>query len=241
MPVDPLTGDDDDVTLLPTPLSKRGFDLHTPEGRRRAFKQLTYDDQGFLRAKFRNFHWVTPEMARANQPSPGRIAEYAGMGFKTIINLRGFNDSGYYLLEREACKAHGLALIDAPFGAREPPYKDRLLRVARLFEEIRYPALMHCKSGADRAGMLSVLYLHLHCKQPLPQALAQLSLKYLHIRQSKTGMLDYFFERYLAESDGGQLPFLDWVRDVYDPAAVRAGFMGQWWANVLVDKLLRRE
>ena len=121
MPVDPLTGDNDDVTQLPTPPSKRGFDLNTPEGRRRAFKQLTYDDQGFLRAKFRNFHWVTPEMARANQPSPGRIAEYAAMGFKTIINLRGFNDSGYYLLEREACKAHGLALIDAPFGAREPP------------------------------------------------------------------------------------------------------------------------
>jgi protein tyrosine/serine phosphatase len=230
-----------DVTRTTPPPSCRGFDLATPEGRRRAVEHLTYKDHGLLRAGFRNFHWVSPELARANQPSPRRIAEYAALGFKTIINLRGFSDSGHYWLEREACAAHGLALIDAPFGSREPPYKERILRAARLFDAIRYPALMHCKSGADRAGMLSVIYLHVRCKQPIPQALAQLSLKYLHIRQGKTGVLDYFFERYLAESDGGKLPFLDWVRDVYDPAALRAGFMGQWWANVLVDKLLKRE
>jgi protein tyrosine/serine phosphatase len=237
MPVDPLTGDDDDVTQLPTPPSKRGFDLHTPEGRRRAFKQLTYDDQGFLRAKFRNFHWVSPEMARANQPSPHRIAEYAGMGFKTIINLRGFNDSGYYLLEREACKAHGLALIDAPFGAREPPYKDRLLRVARLFEEIRYPALMHCKSGADRTGLVAGIWLLLQGR-PVEEARAQLSLRHGHIRQSKTGILDAFFAAY---AQAAPKPFLDWLREDYDEAALRAGFASRAWADGLVDKILRRE
>jgi len=230
-----------DAAQAPAPPSKRGFDLATPDGRRRAVADMTYVDHGFLRAAFRNFHWISPEMARANQPSPRRIAEYADMGIKTILNLRGFNDSGHYWLEREACAAHGLVLVDAPLGSREPPHKERIFRAAHLFENIRYPALMHCKSGADRAGLMAVLYLHLHCGKPIPDAMEQLSLKYLHVRQGKTGMLDYFFERYLAESDGGRMPFLDWARDVYDPAAVKAGFMGQWWANVLVDKVLRRE
>ena len=35
--------------------------------------------------------------------------------------------------------------------------------------------------------------------------------------------------------------FLSWVNNVYDPAAVKADFMSSWWANVLVDKILRRE
>lgn len=230
-----------DAARTPAPASKRGYDIATEEGRRRAVADMTWGDHGFLRAAFANFHWISPEMARANQPSPRRIAQYAALGVKTILNLRGFNDSGHYWLEREACAEHGIVMIDAPLGSREPPHKERLFRAAYLFEHIQYPALMHCKSGADRAGLMAVLYLHLRERKPIPDAMEQLSLKYLHVRQGKTGMLDYFFERYLAESDGGRMPFLDWVRDVYDPAAVKESFMGQWWANVLVDKVLRRE
>ena len=28
-----------------------------------------------------------------------------------------------------------------------------------MFETIEYPAVMHCKSGADRAGIMAALYL----------------------------------------------------------------------------------
>ena len=54
--------------------------------------------------------------------------------------------------------------------------------------------LMHCKSGADRAGLMSVLYRFLHEGVPLKEAKKELSLKYGHIRQAHTGILDYFFE-----------------------------------------------
>jgi protein tyrosine/serine phosphatase len=230
-----------DAARTPAPPSKRGFDLATERGRRRAVHDMLFVDHGFLRAAFANFHWISPEMARANQPSPRRIAQYSDLGIKTILNMRGFNDSGHYWLERDACARHGLVLVDAPLGSREPPHKERLFRAARLFETIQYPALMHCKSGSDRAGLMAVLYVHMRQGRPMREAMDQLSLRYGHVRQGKTGMLDYFFERYLAESDNGRMPFLDWVRDVYDPAAVKAGFMGQWWANILVDKVLRRE
>lgn len=217
------------------------FDLNTVEGRRRAEHDLTWGDHGFLRVRFRNFHWISAEMARANQPSPEHIARYAEMGIKTILNLRGPSDTGYYWLEKEACEKHGLTMIDARMHSREPPRKDQILRAKEIFETIEYPALMHCKSGADRAGVMAVLYMHFRQGLPIAQAIEQLSMKYLHVKQGKTGMLDYFFETYLKETAETGKSFIDWVNEDYDPARVKASFMSSWWANILVDRILRRE
>ncbi len=218
------------------------FDLATPEGRRRARRDLIWADHGFLRARFSNFHWIEPGvMARANQPSPRAIARYAAQGFRTILNLRGKSDTGYYALEREACERHGLTMIDVRMHSREPPRVEQILRAKELFETIEYPALMHCKSGADRAGVMAVLYKHFKIGLPIEDAVEQLSLKYLHVKQGKTGMIDFFFATYLAETKENRKPFLDWVREDYDQPRVKAAFMGEWWANVLVDNILRRE
>ena len=223
------------------PAKPSRFDLTTPAGRKRAEADLTWGDHGFLRARFRNFHWISDEMARANQPSPAQIARYAEMGFKTILNLRGPSDTGYYALEREACAAHGLEMIDARMHSREPPRKDQIRKARELFDTIAYPALMHCKSGADRAGVMAALYMHFRKGAPIEEAAQQLSFKYLHVRQGKTGMLDYFFERYLEETKESGKDFASWVEEDYDPVAVKADFMSSWWANILVDKILRRE
>ncbi len=66
---------------------------------------------------------------------------------------------------------------------------------------------MHCKSGADRAGIMSVLYRHYRLGLPIEEALEQLSFKYLHIKQGKTGVLDYTFERYLTDAAPRGLTF----------------------------------
>jgi len=218
------------------------FDLSTPEGRRRAQNDLTWGDHGFLRTAFSNFHWIEPgKMARANQPSPAQIERYAALGFKTILNLRGRSDTGYYALEREACERNGMSMIDARMHSREPPKREQILQAKELFETIQYPALMHCKSGADRAGVMAVLYAHFQMGLPIADAVEQLSFKYLHVRQGKTGMIDFFFATYLAETAQSGKSFLDWVNQDYDQARVKAAFMGEWWANILVDKVLRRE
>lgn len=216
------------------------FDLATPAGRRRAESDLIWGDHGFLRAAFSNFHWIEGGvMARANQPSPEAIARYAAQGFKTILNLRGASPTGYYALEREACERHGLAMVDFRMFSREPPTRESVREAKALFETIQYPALMHCKSGADRAGVMAVLYKHFKMGAPIEDAVEQLELKYLHVKQGKTGMIDFFFETYLKE--GGGKSFLDWVEQDYDQERVKSSFMGQWWANILVDKVLRRE
>jgi len=218
------------------------FDLSTAAGRKRAEADLIWADHGFLRTMFSNFHWIEPGvMARANQPSPAHIARYAEMGIRTILNLRGRSNTGYYALEREACQRHGLTLIDARMHSREPPSREQVREAKRLFETIAYPALMHCKSGADRAGAMAVLYKHFKMGRPVSEAVEQLELKYLHVKQGKTGVIDYFFQRYLEETRASGKAFSDWVEQDYDKAATRAAFKSEWWANVLVDRVLRRE
>ncbi|HWA21169.1 MAG TPA: sulfur transferase domain-containing protein [Caulobacterales bacterium] len=216
------------------------FEIADAAARRRAWTGLMWRDHGFLRIGWSNFHWISPEMARANQPSPKRIAHYAAQGFKTIVNLRGESEAGHYLLEREACAAAGMKLVTFQVRSRDMLSKEQVIGAKALFDEIAYPALMHCKSGADRAGIMAALYVMLRQGKRAEEAVTQLSRKYGHFREGKTGILDFFFETYLAETKG-EKPLLDWVREDYDPAATKQKFMSQWWANIWVDKILRRE
>jgi protein tyrosine/serine phosphatase len=80
------------------------------------------------------------------------MARYAEMGIKTILNLRG--SLGHRLLRAGArgVRAHGITMIDARMHSREPPSVEQIRKAKALFETIEYPALMHCKSGADRAA-----------------------------------------------------------------------------------------
>ncbi|MDZ4759465.1 MAG: tyrosine-protein phosphatase [Alphaproteobacteria bacterium] len=218
------------------------IDISTPAGRLRARRDLVWGDHGFLRARFRNLHRISPEMYRANQPSPEQIAVYASeFELRTVINLRGASPKGYYLLEKEACEAHGVALVDFQVFSRDSPLRETVLAARDLFDRIAYPALMHCKSGADRAGLMATLYMHFRGNQPIDEAREQLSLKYLHVREGKTGLLDFFFDAYLREGQPAGLTFFDWVETVYDRDAVKQAFLKNWKAKLNIDRLLRRE
>ena len=224
-----------------TDLSDTGLDLNNPKDRKQAYRDLIWGDHGFLRLRFTNRHDLGGDMFRENQPSPKRIAQLAQEGIKTIINLRGPSPKGFYLLEKEACVEHGIELIDFRVYSRDVHTKEKIRAAKALFESITYPALMHCKSGADRTGFMGVLYRHFHMGDTIEAALArELTLKKLHVRQGKTGMLDYFFEDYLRISETKDISFLNWVESDYDPADVKARFMAQWSGNPITE-ILKRE
>ena len=195
-------------------------DMTTPQQRAIAHWELWAMDHGFIRALYSNAHWVSPSLVRSAQPSPGQIKAWAEKGIRTILNLRGEErGTGDYLLEREACEKYGLTLISIPLGSREAPIPERMRRLAEIFATMEKPALLHCKSGADRAGLASVLYLHLCEGVPMEQARAQLSLRYGHMKSGRTGILDAFIDRYIEETRAAPLPFLDWLDRVYYPEA----------------------
>ena len=205
-------------------------------------------DHGVLRIFYDNTHEISAgKMWRTYQPSPAHLKKWKDRGVKTVINLRGDHPSGFFFLEEDTCARLGLRMINFKVYSREAPSKEILHGARQLFEEIEYPAIMHCKSGADRAGMMSVLYKFFHEGAPLDQALEQLSFKYGHVKQGKTGVIDYAFEKYLAHaSENGKSltsveDFFTWVDADYDHAAIKKEFRGTGWGNFLTDWVLRRE
>jgi protein tyrosine/serine phosphatase len=205
-----------------------------------AFELYVLDHQG-LRALWYNLHRVSPRLWRSGQPAPFQIARLAARGIKTIVNLRGARDDGGFLLEAEACRRHGVALVNFQTGSREPPTRDVVRAAKAMFETIEYPALLHCKSGADRAGMMSALYLILREGRPAEEALRQLALRYGHVKHAKTGVIDFFFESYRDHAARTGMEFMRWVEEVYDWQAMRRAFHDKRWASLIVDKVLRRE
>jgi protein tyrosine/serine phosphatase len=218
------------------------FDLTSRLGRFRTYADYLWNDHAYLRLGFSNAHRISDELVRANQPWPHQLARWKARGIRTIINLRGDFHRSFYALERDACRRLGLELVNFPMGSREVPSRERVLGAQRLFATIAYPALVHCKSGADRAGIMSLLYMHFRKGKTIREAMDQLHLRYLHVRQGKTGVLDYMFERYLAEGEPAGLSFVEWVKSpMYDPAGLRADFKARMWGSVLTERVLRRE
>ena len=198
-------------------------------------------DHQILRLAYTNRHQIAPRMWRSNQPDPRQLRCIKDLGIQTVINLRGSRDCGSYILESEACELLGLTLVNFPINSRAAPAKDKLHKMAELFYKLDYPALMHCKSGADRVGLMSVLYLFMHEGFSFTEARRQLHWRYGHFRLAKTGILDYFLDSYATYANHTAIPFLRWVDDVYDPDSLTRNFHAQWWWSLLEDKILRRE
>lgn len=214
-----------------------------PAGKRRGaidWIELIFKDHGFLRLTWHNQHKIADGVWRSNQPGPERIARLAKSGIKSIVNLRGPRDDGSWQLEAEACHKAGIILFDFTTRSRAAPSKSMLHGAKSLFAQIDKPLLMHCKSGADRAGLMAALYLLVAENQPARVAMRQLAWKYGHVKAAKTGLLDNFFSAYLPYEKEG-MAFYDWVDNVYDPKKLTADFRAQAWAVRLTDIILRRE
>lgn len=201
-----------------------GYDFSTPQARRRAWLHFQLIDHGFLRAYWTNFAEVAPGVWRSNQPSPRRIAKYKAMGFKTVLNLRGTKEHSPYYFERTACEDEGIELVSARMKARSMVGRRKLLHLLDTFETIDKPFVMHCKSGADRAGLASALYL-MHIKGiHVSEARKQLGLRYAHVKAFQTGILDYMLDRYEADTAENPMPIRQWISTVYTRKSIIRGF-----------------
>ncbi|MEM9431674.1 MAG: tyrosine-protein phosphatase [Pseudomonadota bacterium] len=215
-------------------------DLDAPGSRQRAAFDALVFDHGILRLLWTNRGEVVPGVWRMNQPSAARLERLAAEGLKTVLNVRGASDWGSYLLEREACARHGLVLIDHRLRSRGAPSVGQVLGLLNIFETAERPLVIHCKSGADRAGLAAAVC-RLGAGHPPRLAAAELSLRFLHIRAARTGILDAFVEAYADAQEKTGVGFRTWVTDVYDREALKASFKGSRAGSFFVDRILRRE
>lgn len=215
--------------------------LHSKFAPALCYAEMLFVDYGIARIAYNNRHRISNDVWRSAQPAPHHVGWLARRGVKTIINLRGEQSFGTRWLEQQACARHGITLVDLALKSRAPPTTADLRAMREVLKNVEYPILLHCKSGADRAGIMSVIVRHERDGLPIEEAKKQLSLRYGHIRSADTGVLDAVFERYLTDRAKTGIEFWDWVETVYDPEELRRSFKARGWANRLTDGLLHRE
>ncbi len=199
-------------------------------------------DHGILRLFYRNCFRLPGGFYRSNQPDPRFLRQMIRSNrIRTVVCLRGENDQhGWYRLEKHVC-----AELDVNFQAATV-YSRGLLTIPEMdelrtvIEKIELPALIHCKSGADRAGYVSMLFRHYRLGEPLEQASAELRLRYGHFKGAKTGVLDYQIQCYLSQRDKRQ-SFREWLVSGFNRDVIQDNFRP--WAGIswLVDRILKRE
>ncbi|MGR3464751.1 tyrosine-protein phosphatase [Limimaricola sp.] len=201
----------------------RHHHLGDPGARRRALASYLILDHAILRYWWTNFHLVSPGVFRSNQPTHGRFGKMAKIGIRTVINLRGEGAHPRYLFEAESCRALGLRLVSTQLSARRAAPREQILRLFTLLREAERPVVMHCKSGADRAGFASALHL-LAEGHGIKEARRQLHPRFLHFRRSRTGILDHILDLYAARLEQGPIGIEQWIATEYDAEAAQRGF-----------------
>lgn len=131
-----------------------------------------------------NFAPVIPgEVYRSNQPTAAEIAVYAARyKIRTIVNLRGRDaNAPWYIEEADAARKLGVTLVDFPMQADHRLDARAVGKLTALLRDAEHPLLIHCRSGADRTGLASVIYLARIANVDEETAEQQLSVRFGHI------------------------------------------------------------
>jgi len=195
-----------------------------PADRARARAYEFWLDHGFLRRVWSNFAEVAPGVFRANQPDRRRLERWKARGIDTVLSLRGGFSSAPLVLEREACADLGITLHQLALTAREAPPRAIVLDLIALFRRLPRPFVMHCKSGADRASFAAAVWLLTQEGAPVAKAREMLSVRFIHLKWTRTGILDHILDAYEARNAAEPIGFEDWVATEYDAARLQAEF-----------------
>ncbi|MEM1429030.1 MAG: tyrosine-protein phosphatase [Pseudomonadota bacterium] len=201
-----------------------GKDISTPGARLWSWLHFHLFDHGFLRVPWTNFDKVAEGVYRSNHPGPWRLKRYKRMGIRSILNLRGENSESPWLFEEEACRKLGMNLYVAKIYARKPATRREMIRLIDTMRVIEKPFVMHCKSGADRAGLAAVYYAHIIDGQPLAEARKHLHWRYCHLKSSKTGVVDHILDLYEERAARDPISLEAWLRTEYNTRDVAVSF-----------------
>jgi protein tyrosine phosphatase (PTP) superfamily phosphohydrolase (DUF442 family) len=124
-------------------------------------------------------------------------------GIKSVLNLRGRNPgSPWYDEEIAASRELGLAHYDYPISAHRFVTRQQVAEILDIVRQAPKPLLVHCKSGADRAGLVSALYRFALTGTKAEEADQELSLVYGHFPYltSRSVAMDDSFWAYVRET-----------------------------------------
>jgi protein tyrosine phosphatase (PTP) superfamily phosphohydrolase (DUF442 family) len=152
-----------------------------------------------------NVHAVVPgQVYRSMQLNKSKFEQvFHDYHIKSVLNLRGDNEgSDWYENELTVTKEHGIKHYDYPISARKAVSPQQINEIVDILRAAPKPILIHCRSGADRTGLASAVYLYAIQHEPAAEAAQQLSLRYGHFPYltSTTNAMDDSFDAYVQQS-----------------------------------------
>ena len=140
--------------------------------------------------------------------------------------------------EREICKKLNIDLIEIKYHSRGIPSYNTIKQTKDMLENIKYPALIHCKAGSDRTGLVATLYLYFIKNIPIKKAIQQLNFfPYGHIKYGKTGLIDFLFKKFI---ESNETDLLTWSKNI-DKHNIEKEYKNQKFGDFIIDKILKRE
>jgi protein tyrosine/serine phosphatase len=120
---------------------------------------------------------------------------------RSVLNLRGAHPGqAWYDEEVAASQALGVAHYDYGLSAHRFVTREQIGEVLGIVRDAPKPLLVHCKAGADRAGLVSALYRFAGEGVSADQADRELSLVYGHFPYlaSRSKAMDDSFWAYVS-------------------------------------------
>jgi len=132
--------------------------------------------QGNLHAVSDGILYRSAQLSKTELRSAAR--EYR---IKSVLNLRGAHaGQPWYDDEIAAAGELGLAHYDYPLSAKRFVTSQQIDQILDIVRNAPKPLLIHCRSGADRAGLVAALYRFAETGASAAEADRQLSLVYGH-------------------------------------------------------------
>ncbi len=131
-----------------------------------------------------NFHEVIAgQLYRSSQLTENQLADYViANGIKTIINLRGESSRAeWYRNETATAEKLGVEHLDFGMSAYKELEPQRVAQLIQIMRDAPKPILLHCRSGADRTGLASAIYVNRVAGLDEDTAEKQLSIWFGHL------------------------------------------------------------
>jgi hypothetical protein len=165
-----------------------------------------------------NFHTVVDKQVyRSARPNASRLHRwFQQYGIQTVIDLECGDDS-----DRPEMKALGIVELDIQWPSGRLPPTAKLRGLITAIETCPKPLLIHCRAGAERTGVASIIAAMAIGHQDYDTARQQLSSKYFHVwhdPERAEGVVDVYENYCRAKhlSTGGWEQFRQWAMTVYD-------------------------
>ena len=150
-----------------------------------------------------NFHIVALDrMYRSRQLDKAELLYYIKTyQIKSIVNLREVSaGSEWYQDERRVGRELGVMHYDYGISANRDVSDEDLNAIMGILRDAPKPILIHCKSGADRTGLITAIYQYAQGGRNAEEAAGQLSMWYGHLPffGNSTAAMDRTFQRYVS-------------------------------------------